>query len=104
MSNNTDQRETINATVEDDEPIRVVVEEKDGFFKKCGHGISKFMHSTPGKIIGGIALVSVGAVGAILAVALSGDKDDEADNDVIDCTQFVVDDEAQEDSDNAEVE
>lgn len=95
---NTNVNETVNNVTENDEPIRVLVEEKEGFGAKCKNGISKFVHSTPGKIIGGIGLVAAGVVGTLLVGLLSNDDTDE-DNDEavadVDYTELVDDEESE---------
>lgn len=80
MDNTREFENVNNATENNDEPIRVMVEEKEGFLKKVGHGVSRFMHSTPGKIIGGFGLVAVGVVGTLLCGALRADDDKAEDN------------------------
>lgn len=84
MENVRDFENVNNATENNDEPIRVTVEEKEGFWKKVGNGLSKFAHSTPGKIIGGVSLVAVGVVGTLLCGALRTDGDETDENVVAD--------------------
>ena len=73
-----------------DEPIVVSVEQKEGVVAKGKGFISRVIHSTPGKIIGAIGLVAVGAVGAMLCGALKSDDEDDVVADV-DYTEFVDD-------------
>lgn len=92
---NTNENVNVNTeAVEDDEPIRVVVDQKEGFGTKAKNFFGKVVHSTPGKIIGGLGLVALGAVGAVLAVALKSDDDEDTDEEETnDYEQYIVDDE-----------
>lgn len=98
---NTNENVNVNTeAVEDDEPIRVVVDQKEGFGTKAKDFFGKVVHSTPGKIIGGLGLVALGAVGAVLAVALKSDDDEDKDEEETnDYEQYIVD----EDESNDEV-
>ena len=98
---NTNENVNVNTeAVTDDEPIRVVVEQKEGFGAKCKNFFGKVANSTPGKIIGGVLLVGLGAAGTLLAVALgSGDDDNDEEEEETDYSQYIVD----EDESNEEV-
>lgn len=90
-----DTNVNVNETVvEDDEPIRVMVDKKEGFGERCKNFFGKVVNSTPGKIVGGVLLIGLGAVGAVLAVALKSDDDDEdKEEESEDYTQYIVDEE-----------
>ena len=92
---NTNENVNVNTeAVEDDEPIRVVVDQKEGFGTKAKNFFGKVVHSTPGKIIGGLGLIALGAVGAVLAVALTSDDDEDKDEEETnDYEQYIVDEE-----------
>ena len=91
---NTNENVNVNTeAVTDDETIKVVVEQKEGFGKKLGGFMSKVVHSTPGKIIGGVMLVGLGAVGAVLCVALKCDDGDDDEEETTDYSDYIVDEE-----------
>lgn len=97
---NTNENVNVNTeAVEDDEPIRVVVDQKEGFGTKAKNFFGKVVHSTPGKIIGGLGLIALGAVGAVLAVALTSDDEDKDEEETNNYEQYIVD----EDESNDEV-
>lgn len=72
------------------EDINVTVESKEGLGTKVKNGASKIIKSKPVKILGGVALVALCAVGATVL----NKKKDFADDDVIDVDDIFDDVEA----------